>query len=318
MDKKDFFISYTGSDEKYATWVAEILEKNNYSVIIQAWDFRPGDNFVSKINESLENCKKLMLILSNRYFTSKWCEAEWTSKLAEGIRLQSSAVIPVRVEAISVDGLLGPIVYIDLVDKTEEEAAAAILNGVRETVERRNNSSPYPLYNIKHLQIDNDYYVNKDYIVSQKTCRSRVLRSGFRRLHNRIDWSADETIKVRSLTDGVTIEYLDLKDTSLNYNVVFDHVLEKGEEIEFCVQAVATNVSRQFKNFFSTEIISPVERLNIHLRLEDETVKKYYTQKVANSPMNVRSEAAQMHELHQIAHWYIEKPELHFEYKIFW
>ena len=50
---KDFFVSYTGTDTNYATWVAELLESNQYSVTIQAWDFKPGDNFVSKINEAL-------------------------------------------------------------------------------------------------------------------------------------------------------------------------------------------------------------------------------------------------------------------------
>ena len=46
---KDFFVSYTGSDLNYATWVAEIFEEKNYKVTIQAWDFKPGDNFISKI-----------------------------------------------------------------------------------------------------------------------------------------------------------------------------------------------------------------------------------------------------------------------------
>lgn len=55
---KDFFISYTSSDEKYAKWIAELLERNGYTTIIQAWDFRPGDNFVSKINEALTSCKR--------------------------------------------------------------------------------------------------------------------------------------------------------------------------------------------------------------------------------------------------------------------
>ncbi len=35
----DFFISYTGSDEAWATWVAHQLETAGYRVLIQAWDF---------------------------------------------------------------------------------------------------------------------------------------------------------------------------------------------------------------------------------------------------------------------------------------
>lgn len=43
---KDFFISYTGNDRTWAEWIAWVLEEVGYSVIIQAWDFRVGGNFV--------------------------------------------------------------------------------------------------------------------------------------------------------------------------------------------------------------------------------------------------------------------------------
>ena len=62
-----------------------------------------------------------------------------------------------------------------------------------------------------------------------------------------------------SLTDGVHIEPMDLRDTNLNYNVVFDHVLKKGEEIEFRIKAVLSNKKQHFANFFSTEIITPID-----------------------------------------------------------
>ena len=77
------FISYTGADTNFATWVAEILEKNDFDVTIQAWDFRPGDNFIKKIDSGLKDCKKMIIILSNNYLKSEWCKAEWTSKIAE-------------------------------------------------------------------------------------------------------------------------------------------------------------------------------------------------------------------------------------------
>lgn len=103
---KDFFVSYTGADVDRATWVAEVLEANNYSVTIQAWDFRAGDNFVSKINEALKECEKQILILSENYLKSKWCEAEWTSKLAEQMRLHDRRIIPVKIEQVTLEGLL--------------------------------------------------------------------------------------------------------------------------------------------------------------------------------------------------------------------
>lgn len=40
MQKKDFFISYTKSDEKWATWIAGELEANGCTTYLQAWDFK--------------------------------------------------------------------------------------------------------------------------------------------------------------------------------------------------------------------------------------------------------------------------------------
>ena len=69
---KDFFISYTGSDENQATWVAELLESNGKSVTIQAWDFKGGENFIKNINTGLTECKQLLIILSDQYLSSYW------------------------------------------------------------------------------------------------------------------------------------------------------------------------------------------------------------------------------------------------------
>lgn len=314
---KDFFVSYTGSDLNYATWVAEILEENNYKVTIQAWDFKPGDNFVSKINEALFECERLIVILSESYLKSKWCEAEWTSKLTEQIKLNERRIIPIRIEPVDLNGLLSPIVYIDIVDKMENEAKQEILRGVKGTIERK--STGYPAYySLEHLEIDIDYYVQKASITYFKTCKSKVLVGGKNKIHNRITWFADEEVVLSSLTDGVSIEYLDLRDTNLNYNVVFDHELEKGEEIEFRIKATLSNHKKHFANFFSTEVITPIEQLNIHLNIADETIKKVYTQKLSSSPMNVRTEQPKGHTFYSPYHWRISNPEINFEYKIYW
>jgi hypothetical protein len=314
---KDFFVSYTGTDLNFATWVAELLESNNFSITIQAWDFRPGDNFVSKINEALVECKKLIVILSNSYLKSKWCEAEWTAKLTEQIRLQERRIIPIRIEPIDLDGLLSPIVYIDIVNTSEEEAKYEILNGIEDSKPRKSKGYP-SYYSLEHEDIDIDYYVQETSIIYIKTCKSKVLVGGKDCIHNRITWFADETIELFSLTDGMHIERLDLRDTNLNYNVVFDHILEVGEEIEFRIKAVLSNEKHNFANYFSTEVITPIRNLSIHLNLSDKSVKKVYTQKLLSSPMNVRSEPPKEHLFFSPYHWHIQKPELNFEYKIYW
>lgn len=98
MSKEDFFISYNHKDEQYAIWIAEVLEKNDYTTIIQAWDFNPGDNLVSNINEALLGADRLIVVMSRSYMNSPWCEVEWTAKYHEGISRGVKNIIPVKVE----------------------------------------------------------------------------------------------------------------------------------------------------------------------------------------------------------------------------
>lgn len=314
---KDFFVSYTGTDSNYATWIAELLEANNYSVTIQAWDFRPGDNFVAKINEALVECQKLVVILSRSYLNSKWCETEWTSKLAQQMNLQERRIIPIRIEPIDLAGLLSPIVYIDIVDKSEDDARCEILEGIKDTAPRLSKGYP-SYYSVEHDTIDIRYDVQETSITYIKTCKSKVLIAGKDRIHSRITWFVDETIELVSLTKGVYIERLNLRDTNLNYNIVFDHTLDVGEEIEFCIKAILSNNKKHFANFFSTEIITPINNLKICLNLSDCSVEKVFTQKLSSSPMNIRSEPPEEHPFTSPYFWYIKKPELNFEYKIYW
>jgi hypothetical protein len=47
---KDFFISYAGPDRPWAVWVGYELESAGYSVELDIWDWRPGDNFIWRMN----------------------------------------------------------------------------------------------------------------------------------------------------------------------------------------------------------------------------------------------------------------------------
>jgi hypothetical protein len=54
---KDFFISYTKADQAWAEWIAWKLEEAGYSTVIQAWDFRPGSNFVLEMQRAASTAK---------------------------------------------------------------------------------------------------------------------------------------------------------------------------------------------------------------------------------------------------------------------
>ncbi|MCP4660534.1 MAG: toll/interleukin-1 receptor domain-containing protein, partial [bacterium] len=61
---KDFFISYNRADRTWAEWLAWILDEGGYSVVIQAWDFRPGGNFVLEMHRAARNTRYTAMVLS--------------------------------------------------------------------------------------------------------------------------------------------------------------------------------------------------------------------------------------------------------------
>jgi tetratricopeptide (TPR) repeat protein len=141
--KRDFFVSYTEPDEQWAKWIAAVLEANGYTCYIQAWDFRPGSNFVVDMQNALTNSERFIAVLSDDYIKSLYCQSEWAAAFTEDPNGEKRRLIPVRVEDIEPEGLLAAIVYIDLVGLDEAEAEKRLLNGV-DTKDIPRNRPPFP------------------------------------------------------------------------------------------------------------------------------------------------------------------------------
>ena len=73
---RDFFISYTRRDRAWAEWIAWTLEENGHSVYLQAWDFRPGSNFVLEIPQAATDARKTLLVLSPAYLAAEYTQPE--------------------------------------------------------------------------------------------------------------------------------------------------------------------------------------------------------------------------------------------------
>ncbi len=132
MDKvlKDFFISYRGLDQPWAEWIAYQLEEANYSVVIQAWDFQPGSSFIHAMDKATREAQRTIAVLSPDYFASPYTTVEWQAAYHKDPTGQQGFLLPIRVRPCQVEGLLGPLVYIDLVDLDEAEAKEKLLREV--------------------------------------------------------------------------------------------------------------------------------------------------------------------------------------------
>jgi hypothetical protein len=76
---KDFFISYSKADKDWAEWIAWTLEEAGYSVVIQAWDFRPGGNFVLEMHKAAAETEKTVPVLSEDYLKAEFTHPEWAA-----------------------------------------------------------------------------------------------------------------------------------------------------------------------------------------------------------------------------------------------
>lgn len=130
--KKDFFISYNKADREWAEWVAWHLEESgHYSVVIQAWDFGPGCNFIIEMDRAIQECERGVAVLSPDYLTSLFTKPEWAAYFLQDSTGQDRRIVPVRVRECEPKGLLAAIVYTDLVGKPENEGKAALLDAVK-------------------------------------------------------------------------------------------------------------------------------------------------------------------------------------------
>lgn len=128
---KHFFISYNKADRSWAEWIAWQLEEAGYSVIVQAWDFRPGSNFVLDMQQAGVEAERTVAVLSPDYVTALFTQPEWAAAFAQDPTGEKGTLLPVRVRECEIKGLLHPIVYIDLFNLEEATAKRALLEGIK-------------------------------------------------------------------------------------------------------------------------------------------------------------------------------------------
>jgi hypothetical protein len=129
--RNDFFISYTSVDEPWAEWISHVLEEAGYAVIVQAWDFRPGSNFVIQMQRALQSSDRLIAVLSPDYLEARFSRSEWAAVFATDPEGVDRRLIPVVVRQCQPDGLLGQLVRIALHDVDRAVARQRLLDGVQ-------------------------------------------------------------------------------------------------------------------------------------------------------------------------------------------
>ena len=126
----DFFVSYTSPDRTWAEWIAWQLEDAGHRVVIQAWDMRPGADFVAAMREAAARAERTLAVLSPDYLRSDFALSEWDAAYAADPLGREGKLLPVRVAEFTAEGLDRIRVWIDLVGLDEEGARQRLLVGV--------------------------------------------------------------------------------------------------------------------------------------------------------------------------------------------
>jgi len=140
----DFFISYNREDRSWAEWIAWHLEGSGYTTVLQAWDFRPGFNFVLEMDRALSSAERIILLLSQNYLDAVFTQAEWAAGFANDPISTKGRLVPIRMASCAATGLLAQIIYIDLVGLDSEAASKALTEGVARVRAKPSASPAFP------------------------------------------------------------------------------------------------------------------------------------------------------------------------------
>jgi tetratricopeptide (TPR) repeat protein len=125
-DKWDFFVSYTQADQAWAEWIAWILEEDGHRVLVQAWDFVPGSNWIQGMQAGTRDAARTIALLSPGYLESVYGSAEWQAAWAADPAGTGRKLLTVRVTDCDRPGLLAGVVSVDMFGLAEAAAKARL------------------------------------------------------------------------------------------------------------------------------------------------------------------------------------------------
>lgn len=142
----DFFISYTQADRPWAEWIAWILEEDGHDVLIQAWDFVPGSNWIKGMEAGTRDAARTIAVLSDAYLKSVYGSSEWQAAVAGDPTGTSRRLLVVRVALCKPAGLLAGVVRVDLFGVTEATARTRLRDMIAAAVAGRAKPAVAPRF----------------------------------------------------------------------------------------------------------------------------------------------------------------------------
>lgn len=128
---QNVLISYTSVNQPWARWIAVEPKRAGYTTVVQAFDFRPGADFVHEMQQATATAGWTIAVLSPACLGSRFAESEWRATFAKDPTGERGMLAPMRVEPCEPPpGLPATRVFAGLVDVCEPEARERLLTAV--------------------------------------------------------------------------------------------------------------------------------------------------------------------------------------------
>lgn len=128
MERRDFFVSYNKDNKAWAEWIVRVLNDKGYSTYSQ-FDIKPGEIFLTKMNDFLENSANFIAVWSEGYSNSWYCMREIEAAFKACHERRMGCLLPVLIDSCPVKLLYSALVHVELSDRgaASEEALADAL-----------------------------------------------------------------------------------------------------------------------------------------------------------------------------------------------
>jgi hypothetical protein len=121
-----------------------VLEEEGFTTVLQAWDFRPGSNFVQQMQQAATEAERTIAVISPDYLGALFTHPEWQAAFAQDPTGEKGKLIPVRVRETEITGLLAQIVYSDLVGLDEQTARETLHRDIKQGRGKPPDKPPFP------------------------------------------------------------------------------------------------------------------------------------------------------------------------------
>jgi hypothetical protein len=114
VGKPKVFLSHTSADKQVARRLSLELAKAGVDVWLDEWAIKVGESISRKIDDALQECRYLILLLSPNAVSSNWVEKEWRAAFWRETESGEVVVLPAMAEKCELPPLLRDKKYADL------------------------------------------------------------------------------------------------------------------------------------------------------------------------------------------------------------